>query len=178
MKVTPSCPTLCDPVDCKPSRLLCPWDSPGKNTGVGCHALLQGTFPTQELDPGLLHCRQILYPMSQQGNPRTLEWVAMPSSRGSSPPRDRTHVSRISCIGRWVLHHQQHLGSPIIMHLSPQIINQPIKQTSKSVEDRGMYALHAGHHQLDNARIHPCDDTRDSTRHPREDGSGQRGAGD
>ena len=38
----------------EPSRLLRPWDSPGKNTGVGCHALLQGTFPTQGLNPRLL----------------------------------------------------------------------------------------------------------------------------
>ena len=37
-----SCPTLCDPIDGKPTRLPCPWDSPGKNTGVGCHFLLQG----------------------------------------------------------------------------------------------------------------------------------------
>ena len=36
-----SCPTLCDPIDCSPLRLLCPWDSLGKNTGVGCHFLLQ-----------------------------------------------------------------------------------------------------------------------------------------
>ena len=42
-------------------RLLCPWDSPGTNTGEGCHFLLQGIFPTQELKPGLLHCRRILY---------------------------------------------------------------------------------------------------------------------
>ena len=42
------CPTHCDPVECKPSRLLCPWDSPGKNTEVGCHFLLQGIFPTQD----------------------------------------------------------------------------------------------------------------------------------
>ena len=48
----------------RPARLLCPGDSPGENTGVGCHALLQGTFPTQGLNPGVLiplHCRQILY---------------------------------------------------------------------------------------------------------------------
>ena len=38
-----------------------PWDSPGKNTGVGCHFLLQGIFPTQGLNLGLLHCRQTLY---------------------------------------------------------------------------------------------------------------------
>ena len=55
-EVTQSCPTLCDPMDC--SR---PWDSPGKNTGVGYHFLLQGIFLTQKLNPGLLHCRQILY---------------------------------------------------------------------------------------------------------------------
>ena len=47
--------------------VLCPWDSPGKNTGVGCHSLLQGIFPTQESNPGLLHCRQILYHLSHQG---------------------------------------------------------------------------------------------------------------
>ena len=41
-------------------RLLCPWDSPGKNTGVCCHFLLQGIFLTQGLNPGLLHCRQII----------------------------------------------------------------------------------------------------------------------
>ena len=45
----------------EPTRLLCPWDSPDKNTGVDCHALLQGTFPTQGSNPGLLYCRQILY---------------------------------------------------------------------------------------------------------------------
>ena len=50
----------------KPSGLLCPWDSPGKSTGVGCHALLQGIFPTQELNPGLVRCRQILYHLSHQ----------------------------------------------------------------------------------------------------------------
>ena len=38
--VTQSCRTLCNPMDCKPTRLLCPWNSPGKNTGVGCHFLL------------------------------------------------------------------------------------------------------------------------------------------
>ena len=43
------------------ARLPCPWDSPGKNSGVGCHALLQGIFPTQGSKPGLPHCRWILY---------------------------------------------------------------------------------------------------------------------
>ena len=44
-----SCPTPCDPMDCKPTRLLHPWHSPDKNTGVCCHALLQRTFLTQHL---------------------------------------------------------------------------------------------------------------------------------
>ena len=48
----------------QPARLLCPWDSPGKNTGVDCHNILQRIFPTQGLNPGLLHCRQILYCLS------------------------------------------------------------------------------------------------------------------
>ena len=48
------------------ARLLCPWNSPGKINGVGCHSLLQGIFPTQESNPGLLPCRQILYHLSHQ----------------------------------------------------------------------------------------------------------------
>ena len=46
-------PTLCDPHGLYPTRLLCPWDSPGKNIGVGCHSLLHGIFPTQGLNPSL-----------------------------------------------------------------------------------------------------------------------------
>ena len=158
-----------------PARLLHPWDSPGKNTGVCCHSLLQGIFPTQGSNPGLPHCRQTLYHLNQQGSPcwkrlskspcacfglnhvppdrcagdptphsenvtsfrdkvftevgewvhtkslqscltlcdltdssppgssihgilqaRLLEWVAMPSSRGSSQSRDPTSVSYVS----------------------------------------------------------------------------------
>ena len=51
-----------------PPRLLRLWDFPGKSTGVGCRFLLQRIFPTQELNPGLLHCRQILYQLSYEGN--------------------------------------------------------------------------------------------------------------
>ena len=59
--VTKSCPTLLWPHWLYPTRLLCPCDFPGKTTGVGCHALLQGIFPTQCPNPHLLHCRQIFY---------------------------------------------------------------------------------------------------------------------
>ena len=51
------------------SRLLCPWDFPGKDTGVGCHFLLQGIFPFQRSNPGLPYWRQILYRLSHQGSP-------------------------------------------------------------------------------------------------------------
>ena len=48
------------------TRLLCPWNSPGKNTGVGCHSLLHRIFPTQGSNPGLLHCKRILYCLSHK----------------------------------------------------------------------------------------------------------------
>ena len=51
-KVGQSCLTLCNPVDCNLLGLLHPWDSPGKNTGVDCHFLLQVIFPTQGIEPG------------------------------------------------------------------------------------------------------------------------------
>ena len=73
--------------------LYSPWNSPGQNTGVGSLSLLQGIFPTQGSNPGLLHCRWILYCLSHQGSPWILEWVAYLFSRGSSQPRDRTQVS-------------------------------------------------------------------------------------
>ena len=59
--VIQSCLTLCDP-----TGLLSPWNSPGKNTGVGNHSLLQGIFPIQKLNLGLLHCRRILYRLGHQ----------------------------------------------------------------------------------------------------------------
>ena len=95
VKVTQLCPTLCDPED-SATRLLCPWNSPGQNTGVGSHFLLQGIFLTQGSNPSLLHCRWILYHLSHQGSPRILEWVAYPFSSGSSQPQDQTGVSCIA----------------------------------------------------------------------------------
>ena len=75
--------------------LYSPWNSLGQNTGVGSLSLLQGIFPTQGLNPGILHCRQIFYQLSHKGSPRILEWVAYPFFRGSSQPRNQT---RVSCI--------------------------------------------------------------------------------
>ena len=84
--VAQACPTLCDPVDCNLPDFPVHGDSPGKNTGVRCHALIQGIFPTQGSNPGLPHCRWIHYQLSHQGSPRTLEWVAYPFSWGTSDP--------------------------------------------------------------------------------------------
>ena len=61
------CKILCDTVDCNPPGSSVHGDSPGKSTGVGCHALLQGIFPTQGQNSGLQQCRQILYHLSHQG---------------------------------------------------------------------------------------------------------------
>ena len=69
----------------QPSTLLRPWDFPGKSTGVGCRFLLQGIFPTQRLNPGLPHCRRILYQLSYKGSPRILEWLAYPSEKVMAP---------------------------------------------------------------------------------------------
>ena len=55
------CSTVCNPIECSLPRLLCPWNSPGKKTGVGSHSLLQEIFSTQRLNLGLLICRHILY---------------------------------------------------------------------------------------------------------------------
>ena len=60
---------LCNPVDCSPPCSFVRGDSPGKNTGADCHALLQGIFPTQESNWDLLHWREILYQPSYQGSP-------------------------------------------------------------------------------------------------------------
>ena len=78
--ITRSCLTLCNPIDCSPPCFSVHGDSPGKKTGVGCHVLRQRIFPTQGSNPGLPHCRLILYCLSHQGSPRILEWVAYPLS--------------------------------------------------------------------------------------------------
>ena len=85
--VEPGSPTL--QADSLPAE---PQGKP-KNTGVGCLSLLQWICPTQESNQCFLHCRQILYQLSHWGNPRILEWVAYPFSRGSSWSRNQTGVS-------------------------------------------------------------------------------------
>ena len=65
VKVAQSCLTLCDPI----GYTYSPWNSPGQNTRVGSLSILQGIYPTQGSNPGLWHCRRILYQLSHQGSP-------------------------------------------------------------------------------------------------------------
>ena len=91
-----SCPTLCDPMYCSPPGSSVHGDSPSKNTGVDCQTLLQGIFPTQESNPGLPHCRWVLYCLSHQGSQWLLQWIAYPFFLGSSRPRNWTGVSCVA----------------------------------------------------------------------------------
>ena len=92
-------------MDCSPPGTSAHRDYPGQNTGKCCNALLQGIFPAQGLNPGLPHCGQIPYCLSNQGNPRILEGVAYSFCMGSSRLRNQTGVSGIASgfFSRW--HH-------------------------------------------------------------------------
>ena len=85
VKVAQSCPALCDPMDYAVHGIL-----QARILEWVAFPFSRGTFPTQRSNPGLLHCRQILYQLSHKGSPTILEWVAYPFSRGSSRPRNRT----------------------------------------------------------------------------------------
>ena len=73
VKVPQLCPTL------RPHGLYSPWNSPGQNTGVGSLSLIQGIFPTQGWNPGLPHCRQILYQLNHKESTRILSVKPIPS---------------------------------------------------------------------------------------------------
>ena len=81
--VTQLDPALCDPVDYIPPGSSVHGDSPGKSIGVGCHALLQGIFPTQGSNPGLPRWGQIPYHLSLQGRPRITGVGSLPLLQGN-----------------------------------------------------------------------------------------------
>ena len=108
MKVTQSCLTLCDPTDSTVHGIL-----QARILEWVAFPFPRGIFPTQELNPGFLHCRRILYQLSHRESPGILEWVAHPFSGGSSWPRNQTGVSCItggfftSWATREALHHHR-----------------------------------------------------------------------
>ena len=108
------CLTLHNPMNGSPPGSSVHEDSPGKNTGVGCHALLQGIFPTKGLNPGLPHCKQILYCLSHQGSPKILEWVAYSISRGGFLTQESNRVL-LHC--RQILYQLSYQWSPLPHHL-------------------------------------------------------------
>ena len=81
--------TLCNP-------MVCPWNSPGKNTAVGYHSLLQGIFPTWGSSLGLLNCRQILYHLSYQGNPLDSGRICKLSLIGEDTKTQTKHSTRLA----------------------------------------------------------------------------------
>ena len=114
--------------------------SSGQNTGVGSHSLLQGMFPIQGLNPGLPHCRRILYQLSHKGSPRMLEWVAYPFSRGSFWPRNQTRVSWIEggFFTTWAIEKASRINyimqfSPFNQQLMSYNLNWKLTQVSKMV---------------------------------------------
>ena len=80
--VAQSCLTLCDLMDCSPPGSSVHGDSPGKSTGLSCRVLLQGIFPAQRSNPGLLHCRWILYHLTWQ--PIHTEWMNETNKHGAT----------------------------------------------------------------------------------------------
>ena len=102
---------LCVTPQTAATRLLCPWNFPGKNTEAGFHFLLQEIFPTQGLNPGLQHCRQTLYHLSHQGSLRHVSAGEISHVLGagrSSQDSEGTHStgsgqddSPCSCTRRW-----------------------------------------------------------------------------
>ena len=152
----------------QPHGLHSPWNSLGQNPGVGSLSLLQGIFPTQGLNPGLLHCRQTLYQLSHTGSPRILEWVAYPFFSRSPRPRNQTGVSCIAggfCTswGIWEAHSDMNASrSP--SHLSlvpgPQFPLLPKREEHRCSEGEGVHdALYIFYQSVDqrNYRIgQPC----------------------
>ena len=93
------------------SECAAPWNSLGQNTRVDSLYLLQEIFPTQGLNPGLPHCRQILYQLSHKGSPRILERVAYPFS--SDLLTQESNQGLLHC--RQILYQLSHKGSPRIL---------------------------------------------------------------
>ena len=128
----------------RPHGLYSPRNSPGQNTGVGSLSLLQGIFPTQGSNPGLLHCRWILYQLSHKASLRILERVAYPFPSGSSWPRNRMGVCCIAGIfpTNWAIREAQKeeeddSSFPLFLHA----LGTPPGEQLKSPENQDLAKL-------------------------------------
>ena len=119
----------------KPARLLCPWDAPSKNTGVGFHFVLQGIFPTQGSNPGLLHCRWILYYLIHQGSPGRSKSSDKPGWESKClliPPQTQLWVAKESFSeeeGCWALKGSRILITKSMKHNSAGESHRPKPQS-------------------------------------------------
>ena len=116
-------------------------DSPGKSTGLGCHALLQGIFPAHGGNPGLSNCLPILYHLSHQGSPWILEQVAYPFSTGSFRPRNQIRVSCIQVISLLAELPRKPRFNIFLVYSPPKVVNCYITAFWYSV----WYSLIYGH---------------------------------
>ena len=119
----------------QPHGLYSPWNSPGQNTGVGSRSLLQGIFPTQGSNPGLLHSKQIIYQLSYQGSPSNLT---------------RDYQTHVSSTARLTLNHWATREVPLMFFLTHCFCQT---QGSASMES-------AKTHQVDNPQIRNKDFTQ------------------
>ena len=124
----------------QPHRLYSPWNSPGHNARVGSLSLLQGIFPTQGSNPGLLHYRRILYQLSHKGSPRILEWIAFPFSRGSFRPKELNQCL-LHC--RQTLYQLSYEGSPSLSLGESQIHR---RDEGEGLRVPGQFLWFCGHH--------------------------------
>ena len=101
-----------------PHGLYTSLNSPGQNTAVGSLSLFQGIFPIQWLNPGLPHCRRILYQLSHKGSPRILEWVACPFSRQIFQPKNWISISCIAeqFFTNWAIREAHLLYTLLLLH--------------------------------------------------------------
>ena len=106
--VAQSCLSLCNPLDCSLPGSSVHRDSPGKHTGVCCHALLSEIFPTQGSNPGLPHCGQIL-PSEPPGKPKNIGVGSLSLLQGIFPTQ-KSNQDLLSC--RQILYQLSYQGSP------------------------------------------------------------------
>ena len=107
----------------QPRGLFSPWNSPGKNTGIGSLSFLQGNFPTQGSNPGLPHCRRVLYQLSHKpkdtgvGSLYLLQWIF---------PTQESNWGLLHC--RWILYQLSHQGRPVCIVADPLFLSslQPV----------------------------------------------------